>query len=563
MYADKETYIKVLRNHLKEKYGPEYQLYSAYWDENDSLPEFKDYNAKRIIWLGGNIFDDWDFDVSKLNNYGLILTTHKSIADYIKSENKDLNVNALPLFIPEYDTSEVADEDKFTAIIGYPLFPYELLDKKGAKYRYYKPTDIRKLWKDLPYFNAVIGYPTSFSQLGLSLHPIILCAAARGVPIIGYYMKMGDDALSVLSDYAKYYRSEEELAEIWDNIGKKDENLKNYVLKYFSKQSVLSRFDELITNNLTVTEQVSVDISTAAGDYNSGDYWLARDFADALQKRGYKAYVTFGDTFFKPVSEINIIMRGTLNDVKFNLNGKINILYLAWSNLKVDGVEQIEPLEQYADEIAEIARQVDYLVVSSKKVAEALRQKGIQAEYIPEFTNINKFYPDFQTDKQSEMLFVGNFHFLRKGPLAAIQRGLPITIYGLHWPNEVEVKDFYIDNRILRQYYSSAKIVLNDTKQSMRDFGFMTTRLYDATASGAFVISDYIPEIAETYGDSVPMWRDADELEQLTKYYLEHEDERKAKAEKARKITLENFTSEKIAAQFDAFLQKIIREHSN
>lgn len=561
-YSRKDMYVKVLQDHLLEKFGREYELYAACWTRHDKIPEFTDYNEKRILWLGGFILEDNDFNFDVLNKYGVILTAYKQIADYLKSLDEKLNVEVLPVFTEAHEIESIDDQDKFTAIIGYPPFAFEFLDALGEKYKHYRIKDSEKLLKDLPYFKAVIGYPTVLDSLGATLHPIILRAAMHGIPVIGYYRDFNDDALPLLSNYAQYYRTDDELAKVWKEAFQNRERLKEYAFNNFSKEKVLQRFDEIVSGQRTFTDIVHIDISTSIADYNSGDYWLALDLAEALRQQGYNADIVGGDLLFKPNPKVNIIMRGNLNDVKYNLNGQINILYLAWSNLKTNGIEQTEPLDKYIEQIAEVAAKVDYLVVSSKEVVDALHAKGIQAKYIPEFTNANKFYYDYQSDKQTEVLFVGNFHFERVGPLAAVQQNLPITIYGAYWPEGVDVAGLYIDNRILRQYYSSAKIVLNDTKPNMRDFGFITTRLYDATASGAFVISDYIPEIAEIYGDSVPMWRTKEELKQLVDYYLEHPDEREIKAKQAQKITLENFTSEKIAAQFDELLKRIIREYN-
>lgn len=559
-YADKDMYIRTLKSHLLKTYGSEYELYTAFWNENDEIPKFADYNKKRILWLGGNIDQQTGIDLDALGKYGLILTADKPMAIYLKSVNKDFNIQILPVFAETKDIKDVANKDKFTAVIGYPPFAFDFLEILGENYRHYMPDDVYRLRQDLPYFKAVIGYPTSLLSLGATLHPVIMSAAAHGIPVIGYYKYSAYDALPVLSNYAKYYRSIEELVIAWRDAFRDKQRLKNYVLNNFTKEKILQRFDEIMSGQRTFSDEVHVDITTAVGDYNSGDYWLALDLADALRQRGYNANIVCGDVLYKPSPKVNIIMRGTLNDVKYNLNGQINILYLAWSNLKVNGEEQRESLEDYINQISEVATKVDYLIVSSPKVVEALQKKGIKAEYLPEFTNVRKFYYDFRAEKQTDMLFVGNYHFKREGPLIAVSKNLPISIYGSGWPSDISVKGEYIDNRILRQFYSSAKIVLNDTKPNMRDFGFMTTRLYDATASGAFVISDYIPEIEKTYGDSVPMWHNADELEQLTKYYLEHENERKTKAKKAQKITLENFTSDKVAESFDKIIRKITNQ---
>ncbi len=53
-----------------------------------------------------------------------------------------------------------------------------------------------------------------------------------------------------------------------------------------------------------------------------------------------------------------------------------------------------------------------------------------------------------------------------------------------------------IPNADLGRYYSSAAIVLNDHWDDMRAEGFISNRLYDALACGAFVISDHVEGIA-------------------------------------------------------------------
>ena len=105
----------------------------------------------------------------------------------------------------------------------------------------------------------------------------------------------------------------------------------------------------------------------------------------------------------------------------------------------------------------------------------------------------------------------------------------------------------YIPNNVLNQYYSSAKIVLNDHRPDMKSYGFINNRIYDATAAGALVISDYIPEIEEIYQGCVPTYKTKEELAYLLNYYLTHEDKRQQKALCAQEITLKNFTHTEIA----------------
>ena len=117
-------------------------------------------------------------------------------------------------------------------------------------------------------------------------------------------------------------------------------------------------------------------------------------------------------------------------------------------------------------------------------------------------------------------------------------------------------KGEYIPNEQLNQYYSSAKIVLNDHRPDMKEFGFVNNRIYDATASGALVISDYIKEIDDIYQGSVPMYKTKEELNELIKYYLNNEEQRQQKAQKAREITLKYFTNNAVAKQILSHLKK-------
>jgi spore maturation protein CgeB len=200
----------------------------------------------------------------------------------------------------------------------------------------------------------------------------------------------------------------------------------------------------------------------------------------------------------------------------------------------------------------------DALAVGSKSYTEKLQQAGFNAYYVPQFTNTARFYPSPSEDLKSEILFVGAKMSFRMAAPIALKHGFPITIYGPNWPNGVALKD-YVDNDELYKYYSSAKIVLNDTRPDMKEYGFISNRIFDATACGTLVISDYLPAIEEAYGDTVPMYKTEEELVNLLTYYLDpaHEEERLDKARRAREITLQNFTSDIIARQFDTIIKAL------
>ena len=345
-------------------------------------------------------------------------------------------------------------------------------------------------------------------------------------------------------------------------------------LKYMNKQSslvmyifvIIAVFMGIQNNNIHITDADIVCAKKRLNLINKeiikiqyydgvGDYWLADDLLIALKKEGYEVIkIPYSDSLILRTSckcadySINLMGHITDNEKIIDKTTK-NIMWLIYPKPFDD--------ETFISELVKTVEQYDVAIISSKKLYNLLMKKTNKPLfYLPQFTNIKKFYYDFDKDKQSELLFVGTYYFERMGPNFALKNNLPITIYGGRWPKGIAKKE-YIDNRILRKYYSSSKIVLNDTFGIMKDWNFVSNRIFDATACGSFVISDYIPDIEEIYGDNVPMWRSEEELVSLVNYYLSHSDEREAKAKKAQQITLSNFTSERIAKEIIKIIEKI------
>jgi spore maturation protein CgeB len=118
---------------------------------------------------------------------------------------------------------------------------------------------------------------------------------------------------------------------------------------------------------------------------------------------------------------------------------------------------------------------------------------------------------------------------------------------------------YLIDNDELFGFYQNAKIVLNDHREEMRVLGFLSNRVYDVSASGGFLLTDYVEEIEKIYGDSIVMYKDFDDFKKKLKYYLENEDERIKKVMKAREITLREFTNVEAAKKFDIIFNSIVK----
>lgn len=341
---------------------------------------------------------------------------------------------------------------------------------------------------------------------------------------------------------------------------------------------------------------VVVKSTANRGETNVGDYWIGEDFAAGFQTLGATTDTDYRGEYHRPHSPepaLNLYMRGYTDFIPPFPPG-CNVLYAYYpmaytaipaprtlsapasgtigahsSSAAARNAAPVPPstsstaaapaprplsksaLNQRPPQPADANldddwQNFDVIAVASPAYAAELNRVGIKAVYVPQFTNPEKFYPDPDPALASDILFVGSNWHDRTSLRYALEAGFTVAVYGYNWQGIVPPEMYkapYIANTELNRYYSSAKIVLNDHRPDMKDFGFVNNRIYDATAAGALVISDYMPEIETAYGDAVPMYKNKEELARLLEYYLAHEDERLALAAKARRITLEKFTN--------------------
>ena len=278
-----------------------------------------------------------------------------------------------------------------------------------------------------------------------------------------------------------------------------------------------------------------------------GDYWLGLDLAQGLKHDGHYIKINYYDIKqLNLSSDINIVIRGI--NRSFCIDSKrLNILYLISHPDDVSLKEVI---------------QYDIVIVASKRKCQYFKKQGIRAYYLPQFTNPERFFYEQDSAFKTKILFVGNaYGGMRPAVDYATKNNLPISVFGKFWDKYLSdrkyIKGEYIDNNDLHKYYSNADIVLNDTNDNMKQEGFVSNRIHDASACKSFVISDYLPEIEEIYGDSIPMFRTETEFCQIVEYYLNHPEERRQKAEQAYKITLKYYTN----IVFCKNLKKIISEY--
>jgi len=283
-----------------------------------------------------------------------------------------------------------------------------------------------------------------------------------------------------------------------------------------------------------------------------GDFFLADDLRAGLEKIGYKVEYRFREDY-------QDLKLGDAGNILY-LKGYYDFVHLP--EVKNDGRKRVLYLYYIEGLHPDILKEVDAVACASQKlINELIKPVNDKVYYVPQFTNSERFKPTNDT-KNTTVLFVGSNHTTkgRKSVGYAIKAGADLSVFGKFWDIFLDpkyLKGQYIDNDELYKYYAGADIVLNDHREDMRYYGFVSNRIYDVAASGGFVFTDYLPEIEQVYGDSIAMYKDFDEFQKKLDYYLNNPAIRRQMAEKARQITLENFTNDNAAANFDKIFKNI------
>jgi spore maturation protein CgeB len=135
---------------------------------------------------------------------------------------------------------------------------------------------------------------------------------------------------------------------------------------------------------------------------------------------------------------------------------------------------------------------------------------------------------------EHEMVLVGG-HNPRREELVGRMLDLPLEIYG-KWGRRarrgagidrlVRSKGVWGDE--LLRVYNTSKIVLNITNWDPARYVALNQRVFDVPATGAFLLTDYSPELEEHYriGEEVAAYRDVEELRDKARHFLAHDDER-------------------------------------
>lgn len=330
--------------------------------------------------------------------------------------------------------------------------------------------------------------------------------------------------------------------ESWNQvtIEKKSIDTRSYLLEKNEPLKVigLNRYTNNLNINLPVfssLRSVAIKISAPSESvaYEWGDFHFAHQLGKALYKFGFVYRVDCQDSWYSEDCDINIVLRGRHKFDTSKSNSQLNLLWI------ISHPDRLRPRE--VDEFDHVFVASDLFAKKLQKVTSRKVTVLHQATDIAVFNNIENYI-----DLPSEIIFVGNSrNQFRKMVQWADEENIKIGLWGSLWEQfipENKITGQYIDNSKLAKYYSSCKILLNDHWETMSNNGFVSNRIFDATACGCIIISDDVVGLSDLGLKNIFVVRSGKELKLMIAKILARYQYYKEMAEESRLVVLRKHT---------------------
>ena len=280
-----------------------------------------------------------------------------------------------------------------------------------------------------------------------------------------------------------------------------------------------------------------------------GDLHFARDIQRALEGAGHPTRIHLRpdwDSWWAARDDVGLHLLGRA--VAARRPGRLEVLW----HISHPDAASVEVYEAH-----------DVAFVASDSFARWMDARvGVPVRPLHQATDPRRFDPSM-TGPHHELLFVANSRGVRRHILADL---LPTTrelaVYGKSWtPERLDPRYLageHIPNGELGGYYASADIVLNDHWPDMQREGFLSNRLYDASAAGAFVISDGIEGLEAEFDGGVVAYEDAADLHAVIERFVADPDGRREHAARARAAVIARHTFERRIEELLAAIEPML-----
>jgi spore maturation protein CgeB len=250
-----------------------------------------------------------------------------------------------------------------------------------------------------------------------------------------------------------------------------------------------------------------------------------------------------------------------------------NLAYLGrrtLERLRRDGALVAGQIASEAPRSAKL-RSFDLLLTSFPHFVDRFHRLGVAAEYfrIGFDERVLERVRNAATERH-DTVFVGSLkrtqHHSGNSALARAAEELPIDFWGYGaetWPKESTIRRRYHGNAWgvdMFQVLRSGRIALN-RHIDVAEHNANNMRLYEATGVGSLLLTDEKSNLGELFkvGEEVVAYSDARDLAAKARYYLDHDDERRAIAAAGQARTLRDHTYAVRMRELAEILERAIR----
>jgi glycosyltransferase involved in cell wall biosynthesis len=237
-----------------------------------------------------------------------------------------------------------------------------------------------------------------------------------------------------------------------------------------------------------------------------GDFHYAESLSNALERLGHSVRIDFYGEWGKPEArsdDVVLVLRGLTG-----YTPQPNQLTLMWNISHPDQISY----EEYAA--------CHRVFVASRSYA-ALLSMILEKPIYPllQCTDTDRFHLPVNAspiDPEARGVFIGNSHNeFRPMVRWSVEHDVRIDIYGTGWGQFIPkglILGENVPNPELAEKYRSARFVLNDHWHAMKDFGFVSNRVFDVIGCGGKLVSDSLPALETLFGDVVETVHDEAEF---------------------------------------------------
>jgi O-antigen biosynthesis protein len=242
-----------------------------------------------------------------------------------------------------------------------------------------------------------------------------------------------------------------------------------------------------------------------------GDYYTAHELGDALEVTGADVvYLSLdGRRWRRAARTLDVIV--SLLDRFPLLEAPPDALAVAWVRNWSERWLTREWFDEY-----------DHVFATSESSCRLIRERSsTRPRLMPLATNPARFHPvEPDPALAADLAFVGSYWGVEREVQHVLPRvasaGLEVKVFGHGWdavPGMRELSRGPVPYDALRRVYSSAAVVVDDSGAHARPYGSVNSRVFDALACGALVVTNDAEGVAGLFGNGFPTWSDAASLQ--------------------------------------------------